>query len=677
VSFDAERLYELLPSVYRLRDAEQGGPLKGLLSVIAEQVAVIEEDLEQLYDDQFVETCAEWVVPYIGELVGARDLRALPGGVGTSSRALVANTLAYRRRKGTAAVLEQLARDVTGWDARAVEFFQLLSTTQHVNHARPLNLAAPDMRRAPSLELVNTPFDTAAHTMEVRRVAPRRGKYNIPDVGIFLWRVGSHSLTLAPAYKLDERRYRFNPLGLDTPLYNSPATEDEITHFAERVNVPAPLSRLTLDAALDTYYGADNSLLLNVDGNDIPSGEVVVCDLSDDGGDWANKAKATDKHAVDPVLGRLRLPEGVYNDPEVRTTFHYGFSAETGGGEYGRAVTFDDALRPVVRVPTDAPTIQDALDALTEGGVVEVEGNGYFFETPDIDVPAGKKIELRAADGARAVVVPSGRVSIFGGDGAELTVNGLVFTHGALHVVADKSGETNQLAALRVRHCTLLPGPSPAIGGVAAQAQTARVVVEAAGVRVEIERSIVGAINAVAGASVSVADSIVDGGGETESAYAAPVATDDGAALEVSNSTIVGRVRARSIEASNTIFMAASVMPGVAPVSAERLQQGCVRFSYVPPGSRVPRTYHCQPQKADDAQQLARVRPVFTSLRYGDAAYCQLDLRCAREIRRGADDESEMGAFHQLYQPQRVADLRARLDEYLRFGLEAGIFYAS
>ena len=71
------------------------------------------------------------------------------------------------------------------------------------------------------------------------------------------------------------------------------------------------------------------------------------------------------------------------------------------------------------------------------------------------------------------------------------------------------------------------------------------------------------------------------------------------------------------------------------------------------------------------------MRPVFTSLRYGDAGYCQLSLHCAIEIRQGADDEAEMGAFHNLYQPQREANLRVRLDEYLRFGLEAGIFYAS
>jgi hypothetical protein len=111
-----------------------------------------------------------------------------------------------------------------------------------------------------------------------------------------------------------------------------------------------------------------------------------------------------------------------------------------------------------------------------------------------------------------------------------------------------------------------------------------------------------------------------------------------------------------------------------APVLAVKLQEGCVRFSYLPPRSRVPKPFHCQPQKPEDA---ARVRPLFNSLRYGDADYCQLALRCAVEIKQGADDQSEMGAFHDLYQPQRISNLRARLDEYLRFGLEAGIFLAS
>ena len=73
----------------------------------------------------------------------------------------------------------------------------------------------------------------------------------------------------------------------------------------------------------------------------------------------------------------------------------------------------------------------------------------------------------------------------------------------------------------------------------------------------------------------------------------------------------------------------------------------------------------------------ARVRPAFTTLRYGQPGYCQLGSYCPREIRAGAEDESEMGAFHDVFAPQRESNLKIRLQEYLRFGLEAGIFYAT
>src|SRR6516164_2553068 len=96
--FDAKRIYESLPAIYRTRDAERGEPLKALLSVIADQAGVLEEDLAQLYDDQFIETCADWAVPYIGDLIGYRALYGLPSQV-RSPRAEVANTIGLRRRK--------------------------------------------------------------------------------------------------------------------------------------------------------------------------------------------------------------------------------------------------------------------------------------------------------------------------------------------------------------------------------------------------------------------------------------------------------------------------------------------------------------------------------------------------------------------------------------------------
>jgi hypothetical protein len=68
-----------------------------------------------------------------------------------------------------------------------------------------------------------------------------------------------------------------------------------------------------------------------------------------------------------------------------------------------------------------------------------------------------------------------------------------------------------------------------------------------------------------------------------------------------------------------------------------------------------------------------RLTPTFTSTGYGAPGYAQLNLLCADEIRTGAADENEMGAFHALQQAQRIANLRAGLEEYVRFGLEAGI----
>jgi len=143
-----DRLYELLPTIYRMRDYERGEPLKALLRIISEQVNLVEDDITQLYENWFIETCEDWVVPYIGDLIGyepvheAGEVSALDTRRGRQRnnvlipRREVANTIRYRRRKGTLALLELLSNDVAGWPARAVEYYALLGWTQAVNHLR-------------------------------------------------------------------------------------------------------------------------------------------------------------------------------------------------------------------------------------------------------------------------------------------------------------------------------------------------------------------------------------------------------------------------------------------------------------------------------------------------------------------------------------------------------------
>jgi hypothetical protein len=192
---------------------------------------------------------------------------------------------------------------------------------------------------------------------------------------------------------------------------------------------------------------------------------------------------------------------------------------------------------------------------------------------------------------------------------------------------------------------------------------------------VELERCITAPLHIVADAQVSLRDCIVDASAQDSIAYRAPDPDIllPGGALSLINCTVIGKVHTQELTLASNCIFTAKLAPGdkwKAPLWAERRQQGCVRFSYVPPGSRTPRRYHCQPEGDG-----LHIWPEFTSLRYGDPGYCQLLQSTSDKIKRGADDEGEMGVLHSLSQPQRETNLRVRLDEYLRFGLEAGLIY--
>src|SRR5262249_3193172 len=101
----------------------------------------------------------------------------------------------------------------------------------------------------------------------------------------------------------------------------------------------------------------------------------------------------------------------------------------------------------------------------------------------------------------------------------------------------------------------------------------------------------------------------------------------------------------------------------------DRRLQGCLRFSYLPRRSITPRRYQCV------GESLATPGPLFQSLRHGDPAYGKLMPATGDNVRRGADDDGEMGAFHFVLSPLRETDLRVRIQEYLPVGLDYGIFY--
>ncbi len=669
-NYDANHLYALLPAVYRQRDAEQAerlgtanGPLRDLVEILAGQAVLVERDIFRLYENWFVETCQPWTVPYLGDLIGVRGTN----GAG-NPRAEVANTLGYRQAKGTAAMLERLARDVTGWPARAVEYFALLGTTQHVNHVRAANLRTPDLRRAADLERLGGPFEAAAHTAEVRRIAVERGRYDIPNVGLFLWRLQAYPLERVTPKPADatKRNFTFDVLGRDEPLFHGAVAETDAAGLATELNVPAPIRRRSLDADLASYYGTGIDLAiwpawtLPV-GNQPPQAplaitEVVACDLTD----W-NRPRPAGKVAVDPVLGRLSFLAfpGAVDPAQVRVSCRYGFSDDLGGGPYQRESSFTTiAGETTLRVgesagPGGFATLQAALDHWNGSGsaVIEIADSRTYAEKLVVKaIPDKGRLELRAADGERPVLLLAGELKISGGAASGFEINGLLIAGGTLRI----SGAVDHVL---IQHATLAPGTPGA--------NAPSLIVEPEAARLTVSRAILGAVQTAAEAQASWSDAILDASNDAAVAYAGLDGTSPGAPLTVARCSVCGEVRTAELTlAENSLFLD--------PVTATRRQAGCVRFSYVAPGSRTPRRFHCQPTDETTAAQL---RPQFTSLRHGDPGYFQLTLDTPTEIRRGADDESEMGAFASLRQPQREDALRIRLAEYLRVGLEAGIFF--
>jgi hypothetical protein len=715
-----DRLYPLLPAVYRLRDAAQKEQLRALLQVIEEQLQIVEADISGLSDNWFVETCAEWVVPYIGDLLGVRGLHPVSGAT-RSERARVANTIAYRRRKGTAAMLEQLARDVTGWPAHAVEFFELLAVTQHLNHVRPGKGGTVDLGNANRLELLGGPFETVAHTGEVRHIDNARGRYNIPNVGLFLWRIQSYPISRGTARVVDapaDGHFTFNPLGLDAPLFSAGRTEQDITHLAGEVDIPLPLRRRPLYDELNArraavvvgatpdavYFGERPSRVLDVFLDHAPEAllpeQILICNLSDwrrppsQEYTWPNGDTFRTLVSVDPQNGRLIALDvpGVPRPTSVEVSYAYGFPGDLGGGPYDRQGFVADWLgslegevRWQIGVTATAPpnddylvqTLSAAIDewnkqpAGTKGVIALLDSRSYRESTPPIQILAQSQLLIVAADWPEEVprgpfdqarrpgrlsaagVRPhlQGDLTVLGMAPAESEDPGGLVIDGLL-IEGSLTAAAGNLGRLELWNSTLVPG----MGGlVVSDAPGAPAGARNERLTVTVKRAIIGPVQIAEPVRLlRLVDTIAD------APSGAPVV--QAAAAEIIASTILGTTDVQTLEASNSIFRDR--------VSVERRQVGCVRFCYVTRESLVPRRYRCQPVSAAAAE---RVVPRFISTTYGAPGYAQPASSCPSEIMTGADDEDEQGAFHFLQESQRLTNLRTSLDEYLRFGLEAGV----
>lgn len=735
MALHTDSLWQLLPAIHRLRDERSGGPLRALLELMATQGALVQDDIEQLHDDHFIETCAEWVVPYIGELVGMRGLRDLGTELPYSRRALVANVLAYRRRKGTVPVLEQLVLDSAGWPAKAAEAFLQLATTQHLNHVRLQAPATLDLRSALRLQALGGAFDGAPHSVDVRRIAPQRGRWNLPNVALFAWRLRSYRLLRAePRPGPQPGSYWLDAAGRDMPMFNPPRTEAAVAHATTEADLPMPLSRLALHAELQARRLAlangrplqpawfdeatgQPPLVLRLDGVAVPPDQLCVCHL----GSWQPPPDSVEvprsgpggtvtpvawpiAAAFDPQLGRLVLAPARVG-AAVQVDWNFGFPGDLGGGPYDRRRTLDEALaRPVAwqlgvsrqqaAIGSElVATLAEAIDAWNlqpagTVGLITLMDNAAWDEDWSAAhaprLPAGSRLTIAAADwpalpvagglpgqlarrpgridgGLRRAAL-RGNLTVIGTAAADEPAAGELWLDGLL-IEGSVTVADGNLARLQLAHCTVLPAAGPALAAVGDNRH----------LRLKAQRCLLGRIEVSATADgVGLADTIVQAEPEAIQVDSAP--------LEASACTIVGRCTLDRLCAENTLF--------TATVHTARLQEGCVRHSFVSRDSSVPRPYRCQPAlaieaalaaspAADPAAIEARLRPTFTTLRWGDAAHAQLSAQCAAEITTGADDGNEMGAWHFLLQAHRTANALGQVGQYLRFGMEAGLTHAS
>ena len=716
MSLDADALYALLPAVYRTRDAAAGGQLRALFGVLAAQSDLVSQNIAQLYDDQFIETCAPWAIPYVGDLIGYNAVYELAGV--TDSRAEVANTIGYRRRKGTKIALQQVAIDTSGRPAVVVEEFQRLITTESMRLVRPGHAATVSLRNGPLLRALghasgngisDSPFDAANRTVDVRRIAPRfvtpacgctatpgapgpdlrpldtalhgPGRANITDVAVHLWRWQAFGVNDAPAFAVDARRYKVSPLGQDLPLFTPLRLPESFTALLSRDDVPEPIGR----AELARLYGA--AVTLVADGVPVDASRVYGANLADrPGGAWCEVPAG--KVAIDPELGRIQFAAG---DPAPRSltiSYWYGFPAAIGGGPYDRTQALSGQLPAspgftVITGSADCPTLESAVaawNAYATGtdrarGIIVLPGTAALAVdltgAAAVTLPPGS--ELAVVAGQQDLTWHGSLITLTGdievtGLPAPAPTAGTVPPPGQLLVsgiwLAGQLTVSGAPATVAVSDATLVPGHGLLPDGTPLHPGEPSVLVTADGASLSLTRVISGPVAAAGSGSTVITASVVDATSPYYVAYASPDLASAGPDLCVTDSTVIGKVRARTITlASNSIFHArlGDGDPWLAPVWASRRQAGCVRFCWLPDGSVTPRQYECLPPSAG-AIGLA---PRFISVRYGGPAYALLSGDCPVAIWTGADNGSQLGAYKLIQETEAVSNVQIRAPEYL------------
>jgi hypothetical protein len=477
----ADKLWNLLPAVYRAEDTDQfgaTGPLREIVNRIGVQAAILRRSIDRLWEDQSIETCDDWVIPYIGDLLSTNLVAGLDA---RGQRLDVAKTIYYRRRKGTLAILEEIAANITGWDAKVVEFFRRMGRTRHgldppigatlysggdvARLQRAEGLAGAlthtgiggfaDLRNVYGASKAHSAFDEFFHTADMRRGRGRSGWYNIPRLGVFLWRLKSYGVgpvTPVPVAGCPGW-YSFDPTGRDIPLFaagRSSAAFGSVWVSPVEAQLPTPISQLLLDANL---AGLSVSAGINL----YPDALAVAASTHPPDIDLL----PTNQLRLRPERGRFEhLMSPPATETDLVATYHYGFSSDIGAGPYDRR----GASLPIA-TPAPGTSLSGGRGRLLVPGAVPASGTVTIADSltyagaPDIHI-AGS-LTLRAGNRQRPLIrlTPAVPWHIGGASSSRLSLDGLFVSGGDIVLTGD-------FESAILSCCTLDPGSAAALGTV-------------------------------------------------------------------------------------------------------------------------------------------------------------------------------------------------------------------
>lgn len=178
LAYTAALLYQHLPAHLKLRDERAAGAippgdqeLRTMVDILASPLAVLRQSVEELQSDFFVDTAGDAMLPLLGDSIGLR----LVFSTAEANRRDLAGAVARRRRKGTPAMLEEMARVLSDQLVASIEGWKLVQISQNLNILR-IDRTTPDLHAPSVAEQVSGPLESVAKSVDPRPITSRSGR---------------------------------------------------------------------------------------------------------------------------------------------------------------------------------------------------------------------------------------------------------------------------------------------------------------------------------------------------------------------------------------------------------------------------------------------------------------------------------------------------------------------